>query len=148
MTPKNISTSVISSCNGLHDRKHCFGNLFGKHFSADGTCLHCVCSCGHRHLVVSTWYCNVGPALWLSSFLQVLMRHRPSWTSVALASVRKDPFRSDPIFPFPMLHESQESKRHINLRKLSGHRPGVPGTPGGTNRGLPAGVPGTSCCLL
>ena len=27
----------------------------------------------------------------------------------------------------------QERKRHINLRKSLGHRPGVPGTPGGTN---------------
>ena len=27
------------SCNGLHDRKNCFGNLFGKHFGADGTWL-------------------------------------------------------------------------------------------------------------
>ena len=36
----------------------------------------------------------------------------------------------------------QERKRHINLRKSLGHRPGVSGTPGGTNRGLPAGVPG------
>ena len=25
--------------------------------------------------------------------------------------------------------------------------PGVPGTPGRTNRGLPAGVPGISCCF-
>ena len=25
------------SCNGLHYRKDCFGNLFGKHFGADGT---------------------------------------------------------------------------------------------------------------
>ena len=42
----------------------------------------------------------------------------------------------------------QERTRHINLRKIPGHRPGVPGTPGGTNRGLPAGVPEISCCLL
>ena len=39
----------------------------------------------------------------------------------------------------------QERKGHINLRKCPGHRPGVPGTPGGTNGGLPAGVPGISC---
>ena len=39
----------------------------------------------------------------------------------------------------------QERKGHINLRKCPGHRPGVPG---GTNGGLPAGVPGTSCYLL
>ena len=36
---------------------------------------------------------------------------------------------------------------HINLRKTSGHWPGVPGTPSGTKRGLPAGVPGISCSL-
>ena len=43
---------------------------------------------------------------------------------------------------------SQERKGHINSRTIPGHRPGVPGTPGGTNRGLPAGVPGISCYLL
>ena len=42
----------------------------------------------------------------------------------------------------------KERKRHTNVRKSPGHRPGVPGTPGGTNRGLPAGVPGISCYLL
>ena len=41
----------------------------------------------------------------------------------------------------------RKEKRHMNLRKSSGHRPGVPGTPSGTNTGLPAGVPGISCCL-
>ena len=40
-----------------------------------------------------------------------------------------------------LLH--QERKSHIKLGKSVG----VPGTPGGTNRGLPAGVPGISCCL-
>ena len=40
-----------------------------------------------------------------------------------------------------MGEKNQERKRHIKLRKSSGHRPGVPGTPGGTNRGLPAGCP-------
>ena len=34
----------------------------------------------------------------------------------------------------------QERKGHINLRKSPSHRTGVPGTPSGTNRGLPAGV--------
>ena len=34
----------------------------------------------------------------------------------------------------------REETGHIRLRKKpSGHRPGVPGTPGATNRGLPAG---------
>ena len=28
--------SQVLSCNGLHDQKTCFGNLFGKHFGADG----------------------------------------------------------------------------------------------------------------
>ena len=42
----------------------------------------------------------------------------------------------------------QERKGHINLRKCPGHRPGVPGTSGGTNGGLLAGVPGSSCELL
>ena len=45
----------------------------------------------------------------------------------------------------------QERKGHINLRKISGTPagcPSVPGTPGGTNRGLPAGVPAISCYLL
>ena len=37
---------------------------------------------------------------------------------------------------------------NINLRKSPRHRPGVPGKPCGTNRGLPAGVPGISCYLL
>ena len=40
---------------------------------------------------------------------------------------------------------NQERKGHISLRKCPGHWPGVPGTPGGTNGGLPAGVPGISC---
>ena len=38
----------------------------------------------------------------------------------------------------------QQRNRHTNLRKFSPQRPGVPGTPGGTNRGLPATVPGIS----
>ena len=34
-------------------------------------------------------------------------------------------------------YSSGQKKGHINLRKSPGtHRPGVPGTPGGTNRGL------------
>ena len=40
----------------------------------------------------------------------------------------------------------QGRTRHISLKKSSGHRPGVPGTPGGTNRGLPAVIPGISAC--
>ena len=40
---------------------------------------------------------------------------------------------------------SQARKGHTNFRKALGHWPGVPGTPGGTNRGLPAGVPRTAC---
>ena len=41
----------------------------------------------------------------------------------------------------------RKEKAHKLKKKLSGHRPGVPGTSGGTNRGLPAGVPGTSCFI-
>ena len=41
----------------------------------------------------------------------------------------------------------QDRKGHINLRNSPGHRPGVLGTPGGTNRGLSAGVPEISCHL-
>ena len=37
----------------------------------------------------------------------------------------------------------QERKRHINLKNSSGQCPGVPGTAGGTNKGLPASVPKT-----
>ena len=35
----------------------------------------------------------------------------------------------------------------INLRKILGTPARCPGTPGATNRGLPAGAPGISCCL-
>ena len=37
-----------------------------------------------------------------------------------------------------------ESEGQVNSRKSLGHGPGVPGTPGRTNRGLPAGIPGIS----
>ena len=37
---------------------------------------------------------------------------------------------------------NRERKGHINLKTSSGGRPGVPGTPGETNRGLPASVVG------
>ena len=46
---------------------------------------------------------------------------------------------------------SSGEKRAHKLKKKEkspGHRPGVPGTPGGTNRGPPAGVPKIPCSLL
>ena len=50
---------------------------------------------------------------------------------------------------FPSQDFLQERKGHINLRKIPGTPAGCPwDTPGGTNRGLPAGVPGISSCLL
>ena len=36
----------------------------------------------------------------------------------------------------------QERERYLNLRKSPGPQAGVPGTPGGTNSGLPAGLSG------
>ena len=43
----------------------------------------------------------------------------------------------------------QERNGHIlTEEKNPGHQRGVPGTPGGTNKDLPAGVPGISCYLL
>ena len=43
----------------------------------------------------------------------------------------------------PVAGPGNPSKRHIHFKTFSGHRPGVPGTPGGTNRDLLAGVAGT-----
>ena len=48
----------------------------------------------------------------------------------------------------PIAITDQERKWHIKLRKSSGPRPGVFGTPGGTNRELPVGIPGSSCCFF
>ena len=46
-------------------------------------------------------------------------------------------------------HLSSPRKEARKLEKKSPrHRPGVPGTPGGTTRGPSAGVPGIPCCLL
>ena len=42
----------------------------------------------------------------------------------------------------------QERKRHINLRKSLGTPAGCPWDTRRTNKGLPAGVPGISWCLL
>ena len=42
---------------------------------------------------------------------------------------------------------SRKKKAHKLNKNRRDTGPGVPGTPGGTNRGLPAGVPDTSCCL-
>ena len=57
------------------------------------------------------------------------------------------PFTMDAVLRFPSLLATakvQERKGNINKRKIPGRRPDVPGTPGGTNRSLPAGVAGIS----
>ena len=52
--------------------------------------------------------------------------------------------RTTPIIEISPLHKNQGWKGRTNLRKIPGHGPGVPGTPGGTNRALPADVPAIS----
>ena len=63
---------------------------------------------------------------------------------------RKWPKTRKRLLAYPLLRhvdfEERKGHPHIKVRKSSGHRPGVRGTPGWTNKGLPAGVPGTSCC--
>ena len=56
------------------------------------------------------------------------------------------PGRFGAVQKFVLIFQETERRRHVNSRKLSGHWPAE--TPGGTNGGLPAGVPGISCCLL
>ena len=41
----------------------------------------------------------------------------------------------------------EKEEAHKLKRNPQGHRPGVPGTPSRKSKGLPAGVPGISCCL-
>ena len=41
LTGNRILEFNLLSSSGLHDQKNCFGNLFGKHFGADGNMQPC-----------------------------------------------------------------------------------------------------------
>ena len=78
------------------------------------------------------WGSNFDPHLQSWGFQKLLWRY---------------PF-AESSFPRIQIRRSQERKRHDNSRKNLGHRPGVPGGPGRTNRSSPANVPEMSRCLL